>query len=311
MTIPINNIKKINKTWDMMGTHIYATIYNTEDEKILEDIDSLLKKYNLIFSMYDENAELYKLNEINKNETFYPSEDLYKLILMGYEHSTEEGNLNIFISPLVKLWNIGFDDRKVPTDIEIHKALENINPKSFYISDKYIEFLEDNMCIDLGALAKGYICDKIIEYLINSNVDSAIINLGGNIRTIGNAYHNPDYKFHIGLQNPNKERGEHLLYLGVKNMSIVTSGIYERNFEENGEFYHHILDPNNGYPIDSDMLSLTIISKNSIDGEIWTTRLFGFSFDKIMDFSEKYEFEAIAIYKDNVRFTKNIKNYLI
>lgn len=307
----INSAKKINRKWDMMGTHIYATVYNTTDETILDQIGNFLNKYNLIFSMYDENAELYKLNKISRKEVFSPSEELYELIEIGIRNSRSEGSLNIFISPLVNLWNIGFDNHRVPSKLEIKEALQNINPKNFVMENGKVYFLSDKMSIDLGALAKGYICDKIIEYLESINIDSAIINLGGNIRTLGNAYHNPDNKFHIGLQSPGHNRGEHLLYLGINNMSIVTSGIYERNFEEDGIFYHHIIDPNTGYPIETDMQSLTIISKESIDGEIWTTRLFGYDFDKIKYYAENNNFEAIGIYKTEVKFTSNIKNYLI
>ena len=156
------------------------------------------------------------------------------------------------------------------------------------------------MKIDLGALAKGYIADRIADFLKAEKVTSALINLGGNVLTFGPALHNPDKKWRIGIQNPKETRNTNLMVLAIRDQSIVTSGIYERTFEINGKTYHHIFDSQTGYPVSCDLASLTIISSLSVDGEIWTTRLFCSSLERIFqEVSSQPNLEAIIVDKDN------------
>ena len=132
---------------------------------------------------------------------------------------------------------------------------------------------------------------------------SLVINLGGNILTFGPALHNPDQKWRIGIQNPKETRNTNLLVLAIRDQSVVTSGIYERTFEIDGKTYHHIFDSQTGYPVSSDLASLTIISSLSVDGEIWTTRLFGPSLERIFqEVSSQPNLEAIIVDKDNYCF---------
>ena len=120
------------------------------------------------------------------------------------------------------------------------------------------------MKIDLGALAKGYIADRIADFLKAEKVTSALINLGGNVLTFGPALHNPDQKWRIGIQNPKETRNTNLMVLAIRDQSVVTSGIYERTFEIDGKTYHHIFNSQTGYPVSSDLASLTIISSLSV-----------------------------------------------
>ena len=155
------------------------------------------------------------------------------------------------------------------------------------------------MKIDLGCLAKGYSADKVATFLKENNVTSALINLGGNILTIGNNQSKDGRPWQIGIQDPNNPRGNHLMTLSITGKSVVTSGIYERHLEINGKDYHHIFDSETGYPIETDLASLTIISDRSVDGEIWTTRLFGERSASIMWQVENIDgIEAILIDKD-------------
>jgi len=129
--------------------------------------------------------------------------------------------------------------------------------------------------LDLGCLAKGYSADKVAQYLKAHGVTSALINLGGNILTIGNNQAKEGKAWQIGIQDPRNPRGNHLLTIPASNKSVVTSGIYERHLTVDGKDYHHIFDSETGFPVETDLASLTIISDKSVDGEIWTTRLFG------------------------------------
>ena len=175
-----------------------------------------------------------------------------------------------------------FSDAKLPLPEEIRPLLDIINPNAILSGKKKAFFLkEKGMKIDLGALAKGYIADRIADFLKAEKVTQRPINLGGNVLTFGPAQHNPDQKWRTGIQNPKETRNTNLMVLAIRDQSVVTSGIYERTFEIDGKTYHHIFDSQTGYPVSSDLASLTIISSLSVDGEIWTTRLFGSSLEHI------------------------------
>ena len=163
-----------------------------------------------------------------------------------------------------------------------------------------IFLLEEGMRIDLGCIAKGYIADLVIEQLKEQGVTSALINLGGNVLTLGPAVHHEDGNWWIGIQNPKLLRGENVALLPIQDESIVTSGVYERVLEVDGKKYHHILDPNTGYPAETDVASLTIVSKQSVDCEIWTTRLFGKKAHEILFEVEQHpNIEAVLILEDD------------
>lgn len=155
------------------------------------------------------------------------------------------------------------------------------------------------MKIDLGCLAKGYSADKVAQFLREEGVTSALINLGGNILTIGKNQARRDQPWQIGIQDPANPRGNHLMTIPVVNKSVVTSGIYERHLTVDEKDYHHIFDSQTGYPVETELASLTIISDKSVDGEIWTTRLFGERPASILWQVESLEgIEAILIDKE-------------
>lgn len=168
------------------------------------------------------------------------------------------------------------------------------------------------MKIDLGAIAKGYIADKVCAMLKDRGVMSGFINLGGNVLTFGPAVHQADQLWVIGIQSPQKVRGENIALLKIAEESVVTSGVYERVLELNGQRYHHIFDPKTGYPMATNIDSITIVSKKSVDCEIWTTRLFGKDIQTIMtEVAQHPELEVIVITNENEVFcSKGLHNRL-
>lgn len=283
----------------LMGTIIETTIWHDEPEPILDQVENLLYLYKDRFSANDLTSELM---EVNLNAGVQPvpvAEDLFELIQLGKEHSLAEGSfLNITIGPLVQTWRIGFGDAKLPSQAEIEEKLSLIDPDDIELDDAQglVYLKKEGMAIDLGALAKGYVADRIVDFLKNMGVSAGLINLGGNVKTFGQALHHPDGLWRIGIQDPRKERGQNVLVLKIGEESVVTSGIYERTLTVNGHTYHHILSPETGYPIASQMASLTIVSDQSVDGEIWTTRLFGNSLEESYRIVQETEgIEAILI----------------
>ncbi|MEB5453128.1 FAD:protein FMN transferase [Virgibacillus pantothenticus] len=268
----------------LMGTVIDLSVQHELAEAILDKVIARLKEYEHRFSANDPSSELM---QVNKNAGIQPvtvHPELYELIKIGKEHSCAEGShLNIAIGPLVQTWRIGFSNARVPYNNEITELLERTNPKKIVLHDKEcsVFLTEPGMLIDLGALAKGYIADLIIDFLKKAQVTSALINLGGNLVVLGPSL-KPDGNWHIGIQDPLQSRDDYLAVLKIFNQSVVTSGVYERSLTQDGQTYHHIIDPQTGYPMTTDVVSLTIISDQSVDGEIWTTRLFGKTADEII-----------------------------
>lgn len=274
------------ETVHLMGTVIDLLIEHDTADLILAELVRRLKIYEHRFSANSSDSELM---EINKNAGVRPivvHPELYQLIKVGKYHScSPNSNLNIAIGPLVQTWRIGFTDAKVPSADEIDQLLKITDPQNIILNEEEqsVFLKQAGMLIDLGSLAKGYIADLIIHYLKGKGVTSALINLGGNIVGLG-PFHNPkkDY-WKIGIQNPTLSRNQYVTALRICNQSVVTSGIYERSLEKEGQTYHHILNPHTGYPVETDVASLTIQSKYSLDGEIWTTRLYGKSSAEILD----------------------------
>ncbi|MBF0818480.1 FAD:protein FMN transferase [Streptococcus danieliae] len=287
----------------LMGTLIEVKIWHQEPEPILDQVEALLYLYKERFSANDLTSELMEVN-LNAGVQAVPvAADLFDLIALGKRHScAPHSRLNIAIGPLVQAWRIGFADARVPSQEEIEEKRALINPWDIELDEdeQSIYLKKEGMAIDLGALAKGYVADRIVEHLERMGVSSGLINLGGNVRTFGNAHHHADGLWRIGLQDPKLPRGNNLVLLKQAVGSVVTSGIYERTLTYEGKTYHHILDRQTGYPVASDLASLTIVSKESIDGEIWTTRLFGSALQDIYQaVVGEAGLEAIIITKDD------------
>ncbi|MGT2910662.1 FAD:protein FMN transferase [Streptococcus cameli] len=296
-------MQEMTRTIRLMGTNISTKIWHADPEPIIDQVENLLYLYKDRFSANDLTSELMEVN-LNAGIQAVPvAEDLYELIAIGKEHSCAEGShLNITIGPLVQTWRIGFKEANLPDNETIQEKLSLIDPTDIVLDEveQSVYLKKEGMAIDLGALAKGFIADKIMEHLRRMGVDKALINLGGNVLTMGVADHNPDGKWRIGIQHPKKSRGNNAAVVTVGEESVVTSGIYERTFEYQGKTYHHIFDSQTGYPVDTDLASLTIVSEQSVDGEIWTTRLFGADLLTIYQTVCQTEgIEAIIITKDD------------
>ena len=261
-----------------MGTNIDLMVVHPEGSRILNHLEDLLHIYNMRFSANRDDSELMQINQAAGVRPVKVHPEMFELIALGKKHSIAKNSLlNIAIGPLIKLWNIGFDNARVPDQDEIDEVLKVIDPNLIELDEENqtIYLAKAGMEIDVGAIAKGYIADRLVDYMKEQGVASGLVNLGGNLVTVGPALNRPDYYWRIGVQNPEEIRGQSSLTLKIYNQSVVTSGIYERKLTIDGQTYHHIFDQKTGYPVNSDTASITIIADQSVDCEIWTTRLFG------------------------------------
>ncbi len=299
----------VERSIHLMGTIIKLQLQTPvpNAEQIADEAVRRLRKYEQIFSANDDSSTLMKVNQqAGKSAVKVPAE-LFNLIKIGKQYSLYPGGfLNIAIGPLVKLWHIGFTDAHVPDKTAIQKRLALTDPRLIKLDEQQqtVKLAKPGMEIDLGAVAKGYIADLIKEFLVHAGVTSAVINLGGNVVVIGGNQQRSDGMWHVGLQDPQQALGNYVDVLKLNNQSIVTSGIYERNLTSQGHFYHHIFNPQTGYPIQTNMASLSIISPQSVDGEIWTSMLFGQDWSYIQQVIKTLEnVQAIVINRDGQMLT--------
>lgn len=300
-----------------LNTAVQITIYDSQDKALLDDCLALCDKYELVFSRTNEKSELYKLNHrkdtsdkdtsTDRQTTPYPvsgtadtwhiSEDLASLLSEGLDITREsDGAFDIAIAPLTSLWDFTAEDPKVPDDAAIQKALPLCSSEGVTIDGQDITLPSDDIQFDVGAIAKGYIADRLKDFLVKKGVKSAIINLGGNVLCIGSK---PDgTPFKIGIQKPFADRNETEAVMDIAGKSVVSSGIYERCFKQDGKLYHHILNPQTGYPYDNGLISVTIISDQSVDGDALSTTCFALGLEDGLKFAEKKGVQAVFITED-------------
>lgn len=300
-----------------LNTAVQITIYDSQDKALLDDCLALCDKYELVFSRTNEKSELYKLNHRKDTsdkdpnadgqttpypvsgtaDTWHISEDLASLLSQGLSITREsDGAFDIAIAPLTSLWDFTAEDPKVPDDAAIQKALPLCSSDGVTIDGQDITLPSDDIQFDVGAIAKGYIADRLKDFLVKKGVNSAIINLGGNVLCIGSKPNGTPFK--IGIQKPFADRNETEAVMDIAGKSVVSSGIYERCFKQGGKLYHHILNPQTGYPYDNGLISVTIISDQSVDGDALSTTCFALGLEDGLKFAEKKGVQAVFITED-------------
>ena len=296
-----NNDLKVSKSEFMLDTVITLTIYGTDDDSSIDEIFNTISELEDKLSIHEEGSELALIRENAGINPVAVSKDTLAIFEKSVEYSNLSGGLfDITAGPLISLWAIGTEDQRVPSQEEIESALELIDYEKISINHEestvYIE--NKGMYANLGAIAKGYIADKAAEKAKELGIDSAILNLGGNVLLIGSKPDGSNFK--VGIQDPDESTGGYMGIVEGSNLSIVTSGDYERYFIENGVKYHHILNPYSGYPVDSDIKSVSIITENSFDGDALSTTVLLMGLEKGLEFIESTEkTDAIFITKDN------------
>lgn len=302
----------LSKSSFLLNTIVSINIYDKQDEKLIDGCFDLIAKYETIYSRTDNSSELYALNHKtapHKGLAYQISDEMSALLQYGLYYSKLSGGaFDISVAPITSLWDFTAVNPKVPQGVDIANALPNVNYKYIQLNDKEVAFLKPGVAIDFGAIAKGYIADKVKEYLLSNGVKSAMINLGGNVLCVGGKPGATPFK--VGIQKPFANRNETIAIMEISDLSVVSSGIYERFFTLNGVSYHHILNPETGYPYDNNLVSVTIISKASVDGDGLSTTCFALGLEKglelIKSLNDTY---AVFITKDyDIYYSEGFKN---
>ena len=271
----------LSKSGFLLNTFVTVTLYDQDDPKILDGCLDLCRSYENTFSKTIEGSEVYRLNHRGTQNQFQLSTDTAELISQGLFYSRlSQGAFDITVEPLTALWNFNAPNPVIPSEQALKQAAQKVDYRNLELAGNTLTFLSPDTSIDLGAIAKGYIADRLKEYLLEQGVKSAVINLGGNVLCIGEK---PDgTPFKIGLQKPYADRNETIENLEIRDMSVVASGVYERHFEKDGVNYHHILNPKDGYPYQNGLVSVTIISKESVTGDALSTTCFSLGLEEGM-----------------------------
>lgn len=265
-------------TATLMGSPILLKLFSN-NEALASRVFRLIKQYEDLLTVNRAPSQVMDINHAAGKHPVSVSRPVYELIRVAKAASMLENSaFNLAIGPLVKRWKIGFQGDSVPPADEIAALLAITDPAEVVLDDaaSSVFLTKPDMEIDLGAIAKGYIADRVRDYLRKEGETLGLINLGGNIQTLGA----PEGGWSLGIKTPFGGPEELIGTLNVENKSVVTSGTYERFFERDGKRYHHILNPRSGYPLDNELDSVTIISTNSIDGDIWTTLIYGMGVEK-------------------------------
>lgn len=284
----------LSKTGFYFDTVISITLYDSQDENILRECFALCGDFEKKLSRTIANSEVSRINSA-AGQPIEVSDLTIEVLKKGiYYSELTNGAFDITIAPLSGLWNFKASKPSLPSQDAIDEALTHVNYQSIRIEDHYVTLTDPKAAIDLGGIAKGYMADLLKDYLISQGVQKAIINLGGNVLTIGTK---PDGKtFSVGIQKPFAKHNTPIIAVSSKDSSVVTSGVYERYFKLGEKIYHHILDTATGYPCENNLYSVTILSEKSIDGDALSTACFTLGLDKAITLIQTLDnIEAIFI----------------
>ncbi len=286
----------------LLGTIVNITLYDNAEQEIFDEIFSAIEKIEKEMTINNAlDSEVIEINQQAGVDYVQVSEQTFEVIKTGLAYSKlGNGNFDITVGPLVKLWEIGFEDAHVPSEEEIKESLEHIDYHKVLLDEEnHAVKLEDaGMQLDLGGIAKGYAADVAASIIKEHGNQAAIINLGGNVYAYGEKANGDSFK--IGVQNPFSPRGAYLGILSVKDQTVVTSGTYERFFEQDGTVYHHILDPKTGYPVENNLESVTIVTESSMSADALSTMTFVLGLEKGLNLVESLDdVEALFITKDH------------
>ena len=258
--------EQISETRLLLDTFCTITIHGDVDQRLLDEAFEICEEYENLLSITIEGSDIWRINNAG-GEPVKVDLRTIEVIKAGLEFAQITGGMfDITIGRLSRLWDFGTTgEAKVPSEQEIETARATIDYTKVNIEGETVQLGDPDAWIDLGGIAKGFIGDKIAEHLTSRGAAGALINLGGDVITAGNRKDGKPWR--IALRDPFGEAEDWLGVFEISGSSVISSGTYERKFEKDGITYHHILDPNTGYPVASDVVSATVVTSGGMVGE--------------------------------------------
>ncbi|MDW7683322.1 MAG: FAD:protein FMN transferase [Bacillota bacterium] len=293
---------KIERTEFLMDTIVKAEIFTDDKQQAGDALTAVFSEVAALESVLDRHVDGSDVSRINQAAGETPvavSDVTLSVVRLALEIGRlTEGAFDITIAPLIELWGFGTGDVAVPTEEQRLEALELVDYTRVQLEGENRIFLPDpEMQLDLGGIAKGFIVDRAVEFLLDAGVTSANFNAGGDIRVIGDK---PDGSaWRIGITHPRPRDSRDLIAIvEIRDKAIVTSGDYERYFLADGIRYHHILDPETGLPAQG-LTSVTIVADDAHTADALSTAVFVMGTAQGMELIESLpEVEAILITED-------------
>ena len=279
----------VQGTFFAMDTMMDFTIYG--ESGLIDQSESLIASLESLVSVTDTGSELYAINQTGSGTLTGKASSLMEQALEICRRT--DGALDLSIYPIVRAWGFTTGSYQVPDEAEIQALLPLVDYRKIqYDAADGDVTLPEGMKIDLGSVAKGYAGQLVAQMLREHGVQSALLNLGGNVQTVGAK---PDGSpWQIGIKDPQGE--DAMMVLSVEDQAVVTSGGYERYFEQDGQTYWHIMDPSTGHPADSGLISVTIVGDEGVVCDGLSTALFVMGLEKAADlWAQSGDFEAVFV----------------
>jgi len=267
--------RDVSKSEFLMGTYMEVRAIGRRAPTALEKVFARLREIEERMTQHSSGSEIAAVNAKAGSEPVRVSEDTFFVIEKALEYSRLTGGVfDPTIQPIVKLWQIGSPEARVPSPAEIEANLPLVDYRAVQLdpTQKSVFLPKAGMGLDLGGIAKGYAADEAVAILKAHGIKKAIINLGGNVYVLGTNLNNEPWR--IGIQDPENQRNQYIAIVRTQDSTLVTSGPYERFLKVGDTVYHHILDPTTGYPADTGLLSVTIVASKSIDADALSTSVF-------------------------------------
>ena len=294
-------------SFDYLDTFIEIKIYAKVETRIMDECFAIIERYDNLLSRTKSGTNIYQLNETGSVEM---EEDVLELLERGLYYShLSNGVFDITAEPITSQWDFKAETPSLPDADVLAEAVKHVDYRNLVIEGNKVTLTDPASGVDLGAIAKGYIADKVKEYLLSQDVESAIINLGGNVLCVGTK---PDGNtFNVGIQYPFQARTDLIAIVKIDDFSVVTSGIDQRNFTIDNTLYHHILDTETGYPCNNGLLAVTILSPKSVDGDGLSTTCFALGLEEAMKLIDSIE-GVYAVFVDEnyeLHFSEGFEEY--
>ena len=291
-----------------MDTYMTVTAYGNQAQKAVDKAEAEIERLDKLLSTGNEESEIAKLNQTGSATL---SEDAGYLVERALELNKEtEGAFDIAIYPVMEAWGFPTQNYQVPTADTLESLLKLADASQIIYDEdtRKISFGQEGMKIDLGGIAKGYTSSRIMDIYKANNISSGLVNLGGNVQALGTK--TDGSKWRVAVQSPD-DTEDYLGILSVEDKAVITSGGYERYFEQDGKTYHHIIDPKTGYPAENGLTSVTIVSKDGTLADGLSTSLFIMGKDKAIEFWKAHsdEFDTILLTDEGKLYvTEGIKD---
>ena len=286
-----------SRTGFYFGAPCTVTLHGNEVESVYREVFALLENLDGQLNVYSEESVVAELNRNAGGRPYQVTDDVYFVVKHGVAYSQlSEGAFDITIGPVVRLWGLAGESPRVPASAELETALEAVDFQKVILLEqgKRIILEDPGMAIDLGGIAIGYAADRAAELITRKGRNHGLLNFGGGVVAIGDR---PDgSSWRVAIQHPERTRGNSVGLIEVVDRSVVTTGKYERYFDEGGVRYHHILDTKTGYPVENGVVSVSIITDSSMKADALSTAVFALGPDAGLELINGFEgVEAIVI----------------